>query len=97
MIDTNMPPERFEAQFKLQMLLNALIQSMVDRVTSVAEDEFDDVLEEEELEIIITLSFIRAASEIAFYNGLEKNDFFGMCNEVFDAVSLNLSTPAGNA
>lgn len=97
MIDTNMPPERFEAQFKLQMLLNALIQSMVDRVTSVAENEFDDVLEEEELEIIITLSLIRAASEIAFYSGLEKNDFLGMCNEVFDAVSLNLSTPAGNA
>lgn len=97
MIDMNMPPERIEAQFKIQMLMNALMQSLVDRVTTVAEDEFDDILEEEELDVIIALSFLRASSEIAFYGEIEKHDFMSMCEQVFDTVSLNLSTPAGNA
>lgn len=97
MIDMNMPPERIEAQFKIQMLMNALMQSLVDRVTTVAEDEFDDILEEEEVDIIIALSFVRAAAEMAFFDEIEKNDFMSMCEQVFDSVSLNLSTPAGNA
>lgn len=92
-----MPPERIDAQFKLQILMNALIQSLLNRVIDAAEDNFSDVLEEEEVDIIIALSFLRAASEIAFYGELEKKDFIGMCEQVFDSVSLNLSTPAGNA
>lgn len=97
MIDMNMPPERIEAQFKIQMLMNALMQSLVDRVTTVAEDEFDDILEEEELDVIIALSFLRASSEIAFYGEIEKEDFMSMCEQIYDTVSLNLSIPAGNA
>lgn len=94
---TDLPPERIEAQFKIQMLMSALIQSLVNKVTEVAEDEFEEILAEEELDIIVALSFIRVASEIAFHGGLEKDDFLGMSDEVFSAVSLNLSTPAGNA
>jgi len=60
-------------------------------------DEFEDILEEEELDVIIALSFLRASSEIAFYGEIEKHDFMSMCEQVFDTVSLNLSTPAGNA
>lgn len=97
MMDMDMPPERIEAQFKIQMLMNALIQSLVDRVVDVAEEQFEDILEEEEVDVIIALSFIRSASEIAFFGEIEKEDFLSMCNQIYDTVSLNLSTPAGNA
>lgn len=93
----DMPPERIEAQFKIQMLMNAMIQSLVDRVVDVAEEQFFDVLEEEEVDVIIALSFIRSAAEIAFFGEIEKEDFMSMCNQVYDSVSLSLTTPAGNA
>lgn len=93
----DMTSDRIEAQFKIQMLMNAMIQSLVDRVVDVAEEQFTEELEEEEVDIIISLTFIRAAAEIAFYCELEKPDFLSMCEQVYDSVSLGLSTPAGNA
>lgn len=97
MINMDMPPERIEAQFKIQILMNEMIQALVDRVVDAAEDNFSDILEEEEVDVIIALSFIRSAAEIAFYGEIEKEDFLSMCNQIYDTVSLNLSTPAGNA
>jgi hypothetical protein len=97
MIDVGMDPERVEAQFKIQMLMNAMMQSLVDRVLDAAEENFADVMEEEEVDVIIALSFIRAASEIAVFGEIEKEDFMSMCEQIYDTVSLNLSIPAGNA
>lgn len=97
MIDMDMDSERVEAQLKVQILMNAMMQSLVNRVTDAAEDNFADVLEEEEVDVIIALSFIRAASEIAVFGEIEKEDFMSMCEQVYDTVSLNLSIPAGNA
>jgi hypothetical protein len=92
-----MTEERIHAQMKIQSLMNVLIRSMVDRVSTHVEDEFEDIIEEDELDIIIALSFLRGAVDIALYNEVEKTEFMRLCSEIFDSMFLHFSTPAGNA
>jgi hypothetical protein len=92
-----MTEERAHAHIKIQSLMNVLIRSMVDRVSLHVEDEFEDFIEEEELDIIMALSFLRGAADIALYNEVEKNEFMRLCSEIFDSMFLHFSTPAGNA
>jgi len=92
-----MSEERIEAQMKIQALMNVLLRSTVDQVTHHVEDKFEDIIEEDELDIIIALSFIRGAVDVALYNEVDKNDFMKLCSQIYDSMFLHFSTPAGNA
>lgn len=97
MTDMEMEPERIEAQVKIQTLMGILLNSLVTKTEEYVAINFSDTLEEEELDIIMALSFIRSAAELAVMDGVERDEFAKICDEVYTATSLCLTPPAGTA
>lgn len=97
MTDIEMEPERIEAQVKIQTLMGILLNSLVTKTEEYVAINFSDTLEEEELDIIMALSFIRSAAELAVMDGVERDEFARICDEVYTATSLCLTPPAGTA
>ena len=96
-IEMEMDSERVEAQVKIQTLMGILLNSLVTKTEEYVAVNFGDTLEEDELDIIMALSFIRSAAELAVMDGLDRDDFARICDEVYTATDLCLTPPAGTA
>jgi hypothetical protein len=92
-----MDPERIEAQVKIQTLMSVLINSLVDKTEEYVAMHFSDTVEEDELDVIMALSFIRSSAELAVLDGIDREQFLRICEEVYMATDLHISPPAGTA
>lgn len=92
-----MTPERAEAQLRIQALMNVMIQSMVNMIGGKVEDEMSDIIDEEELDMIMTMAFVKSAIDLSVNLGIEKEQFLSLCDELYGLVELHMSTPVGNA
>ncbi len=92
-----MDPERIEAQVKIQTLMSILINSLVDKTEEYVAIHFSDTLEEEELDVLMALSFLRSSAELAIMDGIDREQFLRICEEIYMATDLHMSPHAGTA